>query len=162
MVFLTGCIGVETPDTVFKAKPILYIGDSNCTPRKWSRAWENVGIEADCFGGRRLMQVISLPQSDVIFLALGLNDAIHYPALIYGRHLSYLLTTTRAKVYCILPVVNHAGSSLDVSPVRYEMYTRCTNIIDPMDFGVIVENSDGLHWGENDDYNFTIGLNKAL
>ncbi len=146
---ITSCI--ETP--VALRNDVIYIGDSNCTGLFVSRA--NVapnlaGISNNCQEGRKLEMLPKLPAVEVVFLALGMNDMLEgVPVALFGSHLTELLGTTDADVYCVLPVVApHMADKVNIIRYRDEMLNRCTNTISPSDYGVVPEIWDGIHWSE--------------
>jgi len=169
-LFLYGCVPAEIPEPevyTFANYPIIYIGDSNCDDSlhwvTWSMAWELAGIEADCVGGRQLMQITILPDSEIIFLALGTNDGLSgVSASTYGARLIQLLASTDAKVYCILPILNESVTAFSVDDIRNQMLSICTNTIDPRDYGVIVGLGDGIHWSEQDQINFSPAIEERI
>jgi len=134
---------------------IVEIGDSNCTPVQMAFGelpWVIAGIAGDCKRGRKLINVRSLPNKTVIFLALGVNDAWKgVDPTVYGEHLTMLLGTTNADVYCVLPVVKEDRTAVRVDDHRQEMLNRCTNVIDPYELGVTVNRRDGIHWDVQDE-----------
>lgn len=150
---LMGCVPPLPPTR----SDVIMIGDSNCDADYYHQvSWQIAGIAGDCLAGRKLIDIDYLySDKTLVFLALGVNDASHdIPPSEYGLHLTALLSTTNADVYCILPILkqNYHIPDFSVNAYRNEMINRCTNILDPLAVGVIVTGYDGLHLTDLDQH----------
>lgn len=161
ILLLSGCVDTLAPidkSYVFENNQIMYIGDSNCAAENWEfeMAWHIAGIDNDCIPGRRLMEIDTLPDSSIVFLALGTNDAKHTNTTQtdYGQRLTQLIDSTDAVVYCVLPTLNESFNGYSVDLIQSEMLSRCANVINPDDYGIMVNYGDGIHWDDLDHLNF--------
>ncbi len=102
----------------------------------------------------------TVPQAELVFLALGSNDALlHYDPYYYGLQLTDRLSRTNATVYCVLPIPSPA---LPATAFRNKMLEICENTLDPLEFGVDVHDGDMQHWDNADHTNFVNGLLAVL
>ncbi len=159
MIFVTGCVTYEP-----SYNDALYISDSNCD---WYdvdniAAYQFAGIKGDCKGGRRLHDLSSLPEERIIFLALGVNDAQTFSIDTFGDHLTMLLGTTSATVYCVLPTLPPGSQYPSVDEFVDEMNNRCANVIDPKDYGVLNDYGDGIHWSHADQHRFAPAISERI
>lgn len=126
----------------------IYIGDSLCSyvHKSDSRHFPVMaGIESDCSPGRALMDYgNALPDGyDVIFIAMATNDSYRkLPIDDYRQKLSSLVSSSTAKIYCVLPL---KIDSHDTSAYRDAMIDICPFVVNPAVHGV-VNGSDGIHW----------------
>lgn len=137
---------------------VLYIGDSNCIGYKIDTptAQMQAQIETDCKGFRELVEYPDqLPEGfRIIFLALGTNDEAHgIPIEDYTESLKAKLESTDSLVYCVLPSVAWF-SGYDVSRQRAAMIEHCEHTVDPIEYGVLNGQADGVHWTSTDHDNF--------
>ena len=136
----------------------LLIGDSNCTSVRMlfdKLSYVVAGISADCHRGRTLVSNFDWPDKPVIFLALGVNDAMNngddLEALVrYQDKLIWLMDNQNGDVYCVLPVVSKDFEGFSVEDYRDSMHSFCLNTIDPLELGVTVGAGDGIHWNITD------------
>ncbi len=155
-IFLCGCVDPVTVDPSF-TNPIpitydnvVYVGDSNCDAlyNYDYTAAELAGINHICKARRQLLQVTpnqlyGINQYDVVFLALGNNDASkHNPIESYRTRLLEFIAYDDANYVCVIP---HRTDNIDVSEYRSVMNEECPNVIDPITYNVGLQ-SDGLHW----------------
>lgn len=167
MFLLAGCkpeIGPPLPYTP-ESEGSIIIGDSLCsdfTVDFQDLSWVISQIRGDCVPGRQLIDLSELPNDKaVVFLSLGINDArLGVDSEVYGAHLTELLSTTDATVYCVLPRLGEAFEAYSVDLHRAEMLNRCTHTIDPLDYDVINRYEDNIHWNEIDNYNFSVAINE--
>ena len=161
---ICGCVPKTTliePD-IINYEGVLYIGDSLCNLSTGGgpTAQQIVGIERDCRNGRRLTQYTPpLPSGyELIFLALATNDVRHgtHPET-YGQLLEDKISNSSATVYCVLPITT---GDHDSAPYREQMTLKCTNIIDPLDWGVVFNGT--IHWGDQEHINFSQALYHVL
>ena len=152
-LFLMGCV---PPIYVATYQNIFYEGDSNCALfNDWIiNAAEHVGIEYTCWIRRSVYDIDSLPEGDLVFLALGINAPGTREQ--FKARMEFLLGTTDAPVVCVLPV------SLDTSAdmPREVMNEVCieennAHIIDPLDAPVTIQEFyngkyDGVHYTDAD------------
>lgn len=157
-----GCVPAEVPvnplshplpmPDVELREDVIIVGDSNCDPDNYGGAssWVHARISADCVGGRRLMTVNSLPEGMVlIFIALGVNDSAGgIDPDDYGNHLTSLIDSTDADVYCVLPLSKTA--TVNISAYIQQMTSRCSNVVDPLSLGVQISYWDNIHMTHND------------
>lgn len=103
----------------------------------------------------------TIPQADLVFLALGSNDALlQYDSYYYGEQLRSKLARTKATVYCVLPIVS---PTLPAQAFRNKMLQICDNVIDPIKFGVnVFDDRDMQHWDNSDHTNFVNALISTL
>ena len=176
VLFLCGCapdVPITYNDPIdYEYDPtyedVVYVGDSNCSTRivdsETDLSWYMAGIDSDCLAGRELMDITSLPEARIVFLALGTNDAwnINTTTTQYSLRLDQLLISTSAEVICVLPATEEGFTRWDVEPYRNIMLDKCTNTIDPLDYGVTVGYGDGYHWSKGDQLKFVDGIESNL
>jgi hypothetical protein len=129
----------------------IYIGDSLCAEPflGFDNAATLAGIDSDCKFGRISIEYSDLPDYDIIFYALGTNDA-WWPVDVadYESDLAKKINKVEGIVYCVLPMYLE---DRDTQPYRTAMVNVCTDVIDPAEYGVVVlGEGDGLHWDQAD------------
>lgn len=137
VVLLSACV----PEYEATINNVVYVGDSNCElfDGLQSSAAMYASVIEDCKIGRTIMEVESLPDVDLVFLALGANDNVD--AETYGNKIDDLIGSTAGYVVCVLPV----SDSSRYDHYREEMASRCIETIDPFDAAVIIAD-DGVHY----------------
>ena len=140
------------------------MGDSVCLAVKDSGSdptFMQVGLKRQCANGVKLTDVSYIPSDyDLIFLHYGANDIKGITtAEQFRNQLLYLLPTTSAKVYCVLPVTSAKLASGDA--FRQVMFDECTYTLDPTDFGVTA-GKDGIHWLSEGHNKFTPAVQGVL
>lgn len=164
LIFLSGCGSPKTlKESDVKESDVIYVGDSLCIamhdPSDLT-AQQQVGIYSDCVSARKITDYGLLPGGfNVYFIALGTNDVGNTSVEEYGENLQSKLDSVDGDIWCVLPM---DLEFYDAPPYRYEMLSRCPNVIDPVDWGVVPRHSDGIHWNNIDHNNFAAAIRWAL
>lgn len=167
LIALAGCMPVAPPAPVVVPPvthpDVVYVGDSLCASTyDWYglTAQQIAGIVSDCVAGRSLMDITSLPDVRIVFLGLVTNSCKFHTVDEYRYKLQTLLTSTNARVYCVLPTNIVRGESCE--SWAQVMREECTDTINPHDYGVLPRAKDGLHWNPIDHKGFASALTSRI
>jgi len=159
IMILTACGGggggsdQATETTTIKTEALAckptYYGDS--ITGQFSKASNAPDFNYDFVGGRRITDLLmegpaTKPVQTVIdytachiYLALGTNS--HWTLGLDELWFLQLIEGYRDKITCVLPMTKRG----ELIAFREVMIRECTNIIDPIQFGVLPLSGDGVH-----------------